>query len=531
MDHDLSTNDTAQGDLRGFVSLIRRQLPLILVVALATGAVTLAVSLTRTERYRATADVLYVDPQSGPSITTDDAERAVATFVELATTEEVLGPVATERGLSTTRLRRDLSVRGDRNANIISFTAIAGTATASAGIANDVAQSLVRWRDGQRERQVGARIEFLRQQLTSLAGRTAPSDVAAAADIRTQLAQALAELAVPSAELTIVSLARVPRAAYTPQPIRDGIIGLLAGTVLGVFFAAIRDRLDRRLRTVEEVEAHYPYPLLGVVPQVSGSAALKHVSDADTHSPLADAYRTVRTNLMLVTLHDRRASARGDVWVVSSAVSAEGKSAAVANLARALAASGSRVLAISADLHQPSLHKYFGVSVAGWQGLTDVLLGDVSLDAAARVVHQPRKVAPQHGHVALLGNEATFTDPVVLYQSPAMGSLIERARELYDAILIDTSPVLATGEASLLSRLADGVIMVARLDHLTKHQATRAARSLATVGVTPLGVLATGYRDAASYAYGYSHRPSDDDSVGGLEEEPPVQQRLAVRGS
>ena len=275
----------------------------------------------------------------------------------------VLQRVAEERNISTEVLRKQITVDGDADANIISIRSVAETAAGAAAVANATATSLVNWRTEQRQRQVRARVEFLRQQLATLAGKTAPSEVAAAADLRTQLAQAQAELNVPSPELTVVSPAQTPTDPFTPKPLRDGVIGLLAGLVLGVFLAAVRDRLDRRLRSVEHIEQAYPYPLLGIVPHVPGSDLKSKVIDADPHSVLADAYRTIRTNLMLVTLKNESESPRGDVWVISSAVSGEGKSAAVANLARALAASGLDVLAISGDLHKPVLHRYFGVAV------------------------------------------------------------------------------------------------------------------------------------------------------------------------
>ncbi len=522
-----TTLSSEQSDLRSCESLIRRQLPVILLVALLTAAGTLLVSLTREEKYRATARILYLDAATGPSISADSAERAVATFVRLATTEEVLQRVAEERNISTEVLRKQITVDGDADANIISIRSVAETAAGAAAVANATATSLVNWRTEQRQRQVRARVEFLRQQLATLAGKTAPSEVAAAADLRTQLAQAQAELNVPSPELTVVSPAQTPTDPFTPKPLRDGVIGLLAGLVLGVFLAAVRDRLDRRLRSVEHIEQAYPYPLLGIVPHVPGSDLKSKVIDADPHSVLADAYRTIRTNLMLVTLKNESESPRGDVWVISSAVSGEGKSAAVANLARALAASGLDVLAISGDLHKPVLHRYFGVAVDRWAGVPDVLVGATTLEQTARPVYRGAGVAAKRGSVSLLGNEATFADPGVLFQSPAMGRLLDEAREAYDVVLIDTSPVLVTGEASLLARLADGMIMVARLDHVTRHQARRTARALATVGVRPLGVIVTGYRESEAY-YGYGYRPAVD-SNGRVDE--PIEVEPAAHAS
>ena len=320
-----TTLSSEQSDLRSFESLLRRQLPVILLVALLTAAGTLLVSLTREDKYRATARMLYLDPTSGPSISADSAERAVATFVRLATARST-SSASRRSGTSPPRCcgSRSRSTVREREHHLDPGHSGDGGRRRRGGERRRH-RAAWNWRTEQRQRQVRARVEFLRGSLATLAGKTAPSEVAAAAALRTQLAQALAELNVPSPELTIVSPAQTPTEPFTPKPIRDGIIGLFAGLVLGVFLAAIRDRLDRRLRSVEHIEQQYPYPLLGIVPHVPGSDLKSKVIDADPHSVLADAYRTIRTNLMLVTLRNEAESQRGDVWVVSSAVSGEGK--------------------------------------------------------------------------------------------------------------------------------------------------------------------------------------------------------------
>jgi Mrp family chromosome partitioning ATPase len=96
-----------------------------------------------------------------------------------------------------------------------------------------------------------------------------------------------------------------------------------------------------------------------------------------------------------------------------------------------------------------------------------------------------------------------------------MADLLILARERYDAIVIDAPPLLYTAEASLLAQLADGLILVARLELLTRHQAERARKVLETMHLAPLGVIATGQKAPESgYGAGYEYRqlPREDSS-------------------
>lgn len=499
-----------QSDLAGFVSLLRRQVFLIVSVAALTCGFTLLFSVIQTDKYRASAKVLYAEPGVGGGIAGGDVQRAVETFVRVAESETVLLPVARSIDLSTDELRASVSVTGDASANIITTTATAGTAAGAATVANAVASSLISWREQQRDRQARARIEFLRQQLAALEGTASPSARAAAADIRTQLAEATAQVKVPSPELSVVSPAARPSAPFAPQPGRNAIVGLFAGLVLGLILAVLRDRLDRSVRSVDEVESLYPWPLLGVVPHVGKASSRRRVLvDFSEMSVLADAYRSVRTNLVLVSsttvVNGRRAPL---ALVISSATPGEGKSSATANLAGAFAGNGMSVLAISADLHSPTLHEFFDPARNGQPGLVEVLAGEARAEEAIRRVRTQPRSRESRGSVDLLGNETTFSDPATLYESPAMMELLASVRRKYDVILIDAPPLLVTAEGSLLARVADGLILVGRINQLTRHQAQRTVRLLETMQLRPSGVVVTGL-DALENHYGYRRQTEE----------------------
>ena len=501
--------ESDQSDLQGLLALLRRQRIPIIVCAIAAAGAAYLLSLRQPDKFQATARVLYTDPGTNGLVGGGDPARALDTFVSLATTDDVLTPVVKDLGLASTGAIRDAtSVTADPAGNLISVSATGNNAAAAAVLANGVARGLVEWRESNRKRQLQARIDYLQGQLNHLAGKTSPSELAAAADIRTQLADQQAQLHVPSPELTLVSPAAIPSAPFSPKPMRNALFGLLAGLVLGFGLGMIRDRLDRRLRSVDEIESSYPWPTLGVVPlHESGRDRRTGLVDFSEISGLADSYRNIRTNLTLVSLNDETQK----VWAISSAMPGEGKSAAAANLAGAFASSGLRVLAISADLHAPTLHEYFNQNHHARPGLIEVLARQVRADEAAIDASlSGGPTSARGGSLHIIGNERVFSDPATLFQSPMMESLLDWARQQFDVVVLDAPPLLYTAEASLLGRLADGLILVARINHLTRNEAVRASRLLETVQIRPTGVIVSGAKDT-DLGYGYGHRSSAED--------------------
>lgn len=510
--------------LRHYLSLTRRSWWLILLIALVAGGAAAGVSLVQGARYKSTATILYTPAVVPTPLTQDggDPSRAIDTLVSLVQTDEVLSQALSETGYATTeKLRDNLDVSAGSNNDLISISVSEPTAPAAATSTGAVAQAFLAWRTAKQNELVQARIDFLQDQLASLS-----SDTDAASDVRRQLTEAEAQLRTSSADLTLVQPAEVPGDPYAPHPVRNGIIGFLLGLFIGVVVAIVRDRLDRRLRTVEEVEGIYGAPTLGIVPFVPKAARGNRVSALGDFTPregfsdataVADAFRTIRTNLGLAWLGGRSSH----VVVISSAVPEEGKSAATANLATAFASAGKRVLAISADVHSPTLHLYFdrveeGVAANGRgavatdsgrlerNGVIEVLSGDVSLDDALRHVVL-NGAGSEGGNLSLLANGTRFFDPAVLYQSEAMRELLMDARERYDVVVIDAPPLLVSGECSVLARQADALLLVAQVGKLSRESARRATRIMDAAHVEPRGLIVVGRRLEGEEAYGYGY--------------------------
>jgi len=428
-------------NLPNFLAMLRRQRVLVVAAAVLAALAAFVVSSLQSTAYTSSARLLYSALTSPAGVANEDPARALDTLVGLAKNPAVLEAAATSVGVSPERLDNATSVSADPNADLISITATTGSAAGASAMANGLAKSFVSWRTNGQKALVRVRIDSLQSQIARLTGRGGPSATAVISDLRLQLAEARSELAVPSADVTLVKPAVPPQHPSAPHPLRNGAIGLVAGLLIGLFGASVRDRLDRRLRSVEEVEAAYDCPCLGIVPfipEADRGNRQAAIADFKANSRLAGSFRAVRTNLTLLVEGVQTV-------IVSSAVAGEGKTTVTANIARAFAATGSSVLAVSADVDSPALHRYFGSEtrivealrldpeltalpkrrkagsarnprkplVDEQVGLIEVLAGEVPLESAVRkypVIGPLGRV----GEVSILANERRFFDPAPL---------------------------------------------------------------------------------------------------------------------
>src|ERR671935_164806 len=159
-----------------------------------------------------------------------------------------------------------------------------------------------------------------------------------------------------------------------PRPVRNGILGLVLGIVLGVALAFLREALDTRVRSAEEIEDRLGVPLLARIPEPPrrGRRADKLVLLEDPRGSQAETFRSLRTNLDFV-----RAVSHPRTILVTSALEREGKSTTSANLAIALARAGQRVALVDLDLRKPSLGQFF--DLRGRPGVTQLALGQAQL--------------------------------------------------------------------------------------------------------------------------------------------------------
>lgn len=225
---------------------------------------------------------------------------------------------------------------------------------------------------------------------------------------------------------------------------------------------------------------------------------IRLVVKSDPKSPMAEAIRTLRTNLQYVGL-DRPLR----TLMITSAGPSEGKTSISSNLAYSLAESGVRTILVGADLRKPAVHKAFNVSNA--VGLTNVILGQASLSEAL----QP---TGQEG-LSLLPSGPIPPNPAELLGSAAMRAIVEELKEQSDLVVFDATPVVAVADASLLAPMVDGTLLVVSMNQSPREMVRDAVAQLRKVKANILGVVANRVVFKGTQAYYYYYYGESNDEV------------------
>ena len=247
----------------------------------------------------------------------------------------------------------------------------------------------------------------------------------------------------------------------------------LLSLLCGVGMAFLAESNDKSFRNFEEICGRLGLPVMACIPFVASNAAIRQKKAAGgTFDPMliahyqpksiaAESYRGVRTALYF--------SDGGDghkVLQFTSPAAGDGKSVLAANLAVSIAQSGKRTLLIDADLRKPQMHKIFSLSSS--LGLTLVISGDVECADAIQDSSIP--------NLSVLPGGPAAASPAELLTSPRLVELLHLFREQYDYVLLDSPPVLAVTDASVVAHHVDGVVLVVRTSRNCRPMAQRRTR-------------------------------------------------------
>ncbi|WP_241249850.1 polysaccharide biosynthesis tyrosine autokinase [Rhodococcus sp. X156] len=301
--------------------------------------------------------------------------------------------------------------------------------------------------------------------------------------------------ATAATKVTVVQQADLPTMAVSPNTRQNVAFGAVLGLLIGLGLALLRDRLDKTVKSRQEVVDSTGASVVGAIPYDSVRPEQPLVSFGEGHSASAEAFRQVRTNLQFLDVDNPP-----HVVVVTSALPNEGKTTTALNLAFAIGEAGHRVLLVEADLRRPRLARY--LRLVENVGLTNVLSGTAELDD----VLQPTSNLT----VELLAAGPHPPNPSELLGSSRLQDLLADLRTRYDYIIFDAPPLLPVTDAAVLTVQADGAILVARHGHTERDKLARATENLRSVDGRVLGTIlnmvpvkSNGY----DYAYYYETEP------------------------
>jgi tyrosine-protein kinase Etk/Wzc len=307
------------------------------------------------------------------------------------------------------------------------------------------------------------------------------------------LKEAEVTAAVDDQSVHVVEPAVMSREPVKPRKAMNMAVASVLGLMLGLGLALVRQAVDHRLRADDDVGKMLGAPVLTRVPRLPAAAAngprpATLVAQHQGTFVSAEAYRSLRSSIFFASLG-------GDghkELVVTSPGPRDGKSVTASNLAVTFAQQGLQTLLIDADLRRSTLHQAFEVEQS--PGLTEYLRDEVSLDRILAVTDVPR--------LFLLPAGEAPPNPSELLGGKKMEDMLELVRDYFDAIVVDSPPVLAVTDPVVLAHKVGGVLLVVRTGQTHREAADEALHQLRMVGANVLGVVVNESERRGRYGYG-----------------------------
>jgi polysaccharide biosynthesis transport protein len=309
-------------------------------------------------------------------------------------------------------------------------------------------------------------------------------------------------------EITVENYSRLPKSPVGPARFRNVAIAFMLSLVAGIGLAFLLDFLDDTVKSLDDIDRYVHLPALAMIPASKPLGRLKGMGTAtgppsestalamvdDVRSPIAESYRHLRTSLLLSS-----AGQPPKTILVTSSQPSEGKTTTAINTAFMLAQTGAQVLIIDCDLRRPRLHAQF--DMPNNKGITTWLSGEKDLE---NLIQTYDKVP----NLKVLTSGPVPPNPAELLGSDEMRKVLKHLSEKFTHIIIDSPPAISFTDASILSTMVDGVMLVVHGGRSSRAVVRRAKQQLLDVGAHIFGVVLNNVRvESQDYYYAgyYSH--------------------------
>lgn len=307
-----------------------------------------------------------------------------------------------------------------------------------------------------------------------------------------------------------------------PRRLLSVTVALLASLLLGAGLALVLEYLDDTLKTPEEAEKFLRLPALATIPSIDTLSSRKRLLlvggsgaadgeerpglliHSDTRSSLSEAYRQLRTSLLLSS-----AGHPPKVILVTSSLPSEGKTTTAVNTAISLAQTGGRVLIIDADMRRPRLHQV--LNTPNKAGLSTLLSSEADESQFLSLIQKSDAM-----NLYLLPSGPVPPNPAELIGSEQMRNLLNIGRARFTHIVVDSPPIVSFTDGVLLASMVDGVLLVVHSGKSSRQIIRRGRQYLQDVGAKVFGIVLNNVNSKnheVSYYYdyyGYGSDQSDD---------------------
>lgn len=306
----------------------------------------------------------------------------------------------------------------------------------------------------------------------------------------------------------------------SPRRLTTVLAALFLSTLFGMGLALFLEYLDDTIRTTEEIENYLQLPALAAIPTIDSMPKRKLLLvgnqekpdqdddpanselliNSDPRSSLAEAYRQLRTSILLSTAGHAPKS-----LLITSSLPSEGKTTTATNTAISLAQTGAKVLIIDADMRRPRLHSVF--NVGNGEGLSTILSSELNDADILKVVKTDESTK-----LNLLTAGPIPPNPAELIGSEQMANLLRTLQKHFTHVVVDSPPITSFTDGVLIASMVDGVILVVHSGRSSRQVVRRAKMLLQEVGAKIFGVVLNNVnlrsQDNYYYYQTYYHRDS-----------------------
>ncbi|SHH68115.1 polysaccharide biosynthesis tyrosine autokinase [Clostridium grantii] len=265
------------------------------------------------------------------------------------------------------------------------------------------------------------------------------------------------------------------------------LYSFILGLLISITLVFLLDFLDNTIKTKEEVEKFIGLPVIGLIPKITEKVYL--IVKSNPSSIAAEGFRTLRTNIQYSSIDKKIRTI-----VVTSAGQGEGKTQVSGNLALTMANLEKKTIIIDCDMRRPNVHRKFRIS--NEIGLSDILSEQAEFE---EVVHSYDK------HLCVIPSGPMPPNPAEMLNSIKMKFFIEKLKNDFDYIILDTPPVIPVTDAQVIANEADGVILVVASNEADKDAVVRAKELLLKVRANILGVVLNKIEFSKGKGYWYNY--------------------------
>lgn len=320
--------------------------------------------------------------------------------------------------------------------------------------------------------------------------------------------------------ISVSEIAIPPKVPVSPRRLATVIAALFLSTLFGMGLALFLEYLDDTIRTTDEIESYLQLPALAAIPSIDSVPKRKLLLvgatdtddeapqtplliSADSRSSLAEAYRHLRTSILLSTAGHAPKS-----LLVSSSLPSEGKSTIATNTAISLAQTGKKVLIIDADMRRPRLHSIFNMK--NGEGLSSLLASEIDDAEIASSIKQDDR-----SKLFVMTSGPIPPNPAELIGSEQMLKLLRLLQSKFDHIVVDSPPIASFTDGVLIASMVDGVILVVHAGRSSRQVVRRSRQMLQEIGAKIFGVVLNNVnlnnKDNYYYYQSYYHRSNYTD--------------------